>query len=249
VAAAAATAALAASVPAYAATVWLLLGAARLRAGDAAGAVEAAEATQAAAGALGDPGARSAAVLLHCAASRSAVDQALAALATAADLGLLPVVADGLDVVAALVVDAGSARTAARLQGAADRLREDLGAVPSPLAALLRTADGPAVAAALGETAATEARLEGAALDAAAAVAFAQRARGRRGRPTSGWDSLTPTERAVVALVAEGLTNQRVGERLLMTAGTVRTHLRSVFAKLDVASRTELAAAFSGRAG
>ena len=86
-------------------------------------------------------------------------------------------------------------------------------------------------------------------MDAAAAVAYAQRARGPRHRPHSGWDSLTPTERQVIALVAEGLTNQGVAQRLLITSGTVRTHLRSVFAKLGVVSRAELAAAWSRRTG
>jgi hypothetical protein len=50
---------------------------------------------------------------------------------------------------------------------------------------------------------------EGAALSVTGAVAYASRARGERSRPSSGWTSLTPTETAVVDLVAKGLTNQR----------------------------------------
>src|SRR6185312_4144319 len=38
--------------------------------------------------------------------------------------------------------------------------------------------------------------------------------RGRRGRPRSGWDSITPIEHAVADLVAEGLSNPQIGERL-----------------------------------
>jgi DNA-binding CsgD family transcriptional regulator len=45
-----------------------------------------------------------------------------------------------------------------------------------------------------------------------------------------------------VALAALGLTNGAIGTRLLITTGTVRTHMRSVFRKLDVTSRAELAA-------
>ena len=46
----------------------------------------------------------------------------------------------------------------------------------------------------------------------------------------------------MVALAARGLSNAAIGTRLLVTAGTVRTHLRSVFGTLGVANRAELAA-------
>jgi DNA-binding CsgD family transcriptional regulator len=62
-----------------------------------------------------------------------------------------------------------------------------------------------------------------------------------------GWDSLTPTEIEVVRLVAEGLSNPQIGSRLFIGAGTVKTHLAHVFAKLGVGSRAELAAAASRR--
>jgi DNA-binding NarL/FixJ family response regulator len=41
--------------------------------------------------------------------------------------------------------------------------------------------------------------------------------------------------------VVDGLTNPEIGTRLLMSRGTVKTHLSHVFAKLGVANRTELA--------
>jgi DNA-binding CsgD family transcriptional regulator len=66
--------------------------------------------------------------------------------------------------------------------------------------------------------------------------------RGPRQRPTSGWASLTPTERAVSELVAEGLTNREVGRRLYISPHTVNTHLRHVFQKLAVPTRAGLAA-------
>ena len=56
-----------------------------------------------------------------------------------------------------------------------------------------------------------------------------------------GWPSLTPTEQAVVALVAEGLSNPDIAERLFISRSTVKTHLNHVFTKLDVSSRAELA--------
>ncbi len=67
--------------------------------------------------------------------------------------------------------------------------------------------------------------------------------RGVRSRPQSGWASLTPTERTVSELVAEGLTNPQIGERLYVSRRTVQTHVGHIFAKLQMSSRAELAAA------
>jgi ATP/maltotriose-dependent transcriptional regulator MalT len=64
--------------------------------------------------------------------------------------------------------------------------------------------------------------------------------RQRRGRPKHGWASLTESELQVVRLVAEGLTNRMVGERLFMSRYTVDSHLRHVFSKLAVGSRVAL---------
>jgi DNA-binding CsgD family transcriptional regulator len=69
--------------------------------------------------------------------------------------------------------------------------------------------------------------------------------RGRRVRHTraqSGWQSLTPSERAVVDLVAEGLSNPQIGQRLYVSRRTVQAHLAHVFAKLHLTSRAQLAA-------
>ena len=66
--------------------------------------------------------------------------------------------------------------------------------------------------------------------------------RGTRGRPQIGWYSLTPTEHTVADLVAAGLTNPRIGDRLYISPRTVQTHLAHVFAKLDITSRAQLAA-------
>ena len=66
--------------------------------------------------------------------------------------------------------------------------------------------------------------------------------RGTRGRPQIGWASLTPAEHAVAGLVAEGLSNPQIGERLYISRRTVQTHLAHMFAKLDIATRAQLAA-------
>jgi DNA-binding CsgD family transcriptional regulator len=79
---------------------------------------------------------------------------------------------------------------------------------------------------------------------AEAALRQAGLRRGRRGprsRPASGWASLTPAEQAVAGLVADGLTNPQIGARLYISGRTVQTHLVHIFAKLDIASRAQLA--------
>ncbi len=58
---------------------------------------------------------------------------------------------------------------------------------------------------------------------------------------THGWAALTSSELAVARLVAEGLTNREVADRLFVSPHTVNTHLRHVFAKLGINSRVELA--------
>jgi DNA-binding CsgD family transcriptional regulator/DNA-binding Lrp family transcriptional regulator len=59
-------------------------------------------------------------------------------------------------------------------------------------------------------------------------------------RPTTGVASLTESEHAVSDLVAHGLTNREVAERLFISPHTVSTHLRHAFAKLGIRSRVEL---------
>jgi DNA-binding CsgD family transcriptional regulator len=65
------------------------------------------------------------------------------------------------------------------------------------------------------------------------------------GRPSSPVD-LTPTERRVADLVAAGRSNREVAEALFMTPKTVEWNLSKVYRKLQIRSRTELAAAVAG---
>jgi DNA-binding CsgD family transcriptional regulator len=60
-------------------------------------------------------------------------------------------------------------------------------------------------------------------------------------RPSTGWESLTDSERRVAELVAEGATNREVAATLVISTHTVDSHLRHVFAKLGIASRVQLA--------
>jgi DNA-binding CsgD family transcriptional regulator len=65
------------------------------------------------------------------------------------------------------------------------------------------------------------------------------RAKHRQAR--SGWDSLTPTEIKIAALVREGLSNPEIAAKLLLSRRTVATHVSHILKKLDVHSRTDIA--------
>jgi DNA-binding CsgD family transcriptional regulator len=60
-------------------------------------------------------------------------------------------------------------------------------------------------------------------------------------RPVAGWESLTEAEHATSELVAQGLNNQQVADRMYVSVHTVAFHLRQVFRKLNISSRVELA--------
>jgi DNA-binding CsgD family transcriptional regulator len=81
---------------------------------------------------------------------------------------------------------------------------------------------------------------ESAALSTEEAIAYAQRGRGQRKRPASGWASLTPSERDVVRLVSEGLANNDIATRLFVSPRTVQSHLTHVYTRLGLTSRVQL---------
>jgi DNA-binding NarL/FixJ family response regulator len=58
----------------------------------------------------------------------------------------------------------------------------------------------------------------------------------------SGPDTLTPREREVVVLLAEGLTNSQVAERLYISPRTAAVHVSNILSKLGMSSRAEVAA-------
>jgi DNA-binding CsgD family transcriptional regulator len=57
----------------------------------------------------------------------------------------------------------------------------------------------------------------------------------------SGWDSLTPTETKIAALVQEGLSNPEIAAKLFLSRRTVATHVSHILKKLDVHSRIDIA--------
>ena len=71
------------------------------------------------------------------------------------------------------------------------------------------------------------------------------------GRPrrqaTTGVDALTPRERQVAGLAAQGMSNREIAEALFVTLKTVEWHLRRSYEKVGVQSRRQLGAAMAGR--
>ncbi len=66
-------------------------------------------------------------------------------------------------------------------------------------------------------------------------------------RDRASWTEFSPRERQVLELVASGLTNRQIAQRLYLSQSTVKTHLSSSFRKLGVCSRAEAAAAVLDR--
>lgn len=140
-------------------------------------------------------------------------------------------------------------RDAALLQEAADQYG-------APLARASATEDAGVTRAAQGKQQDAVAQLQQAytqyeqlgCAEAMARVRSRLRALGTRlhhwthaDRPAFGWDSLTDTERRIVELVAQGLSNRQVASQVFLSVHTVAFHLRHVFWKLDVSSRVQLA--------
>jgi predicted ATPase/DNA-binding NarL/FixJ family response regulator len=170
-----------------------------------------------------------------------ALDLAHAALTVRAGHGLGTAVVCALEAVAQHGAALKPTADDVRIVAASDTARVSMGIQRPPhrQASVDRTIDG--LRRAIGREAFDVAWTEGARLSLPEAAAYASRARGIRGRPTTGPDSLTPTEHEVVRLVVEGLTNPGIAARLFMSRSTVKTHLAHIFAKLGVANRTELA--------
>jgi DNA-binding CsgD family transcriptional regulator len=164
------------------------------------------------------------------------------ALAMVTDMQAHLTTPDLLETLAVLTARTGGHREAARLFGAAHAMRQRIGVVRFKIDEGDYVHDVEDVRTALSDSDFEAAWDQGSALSTEEALAYAQRGRGERKRPTSGWESLTPTEREVVQLVSKGLANKDVATRMLISPRTVQTHLTHVYTKLGLTSRMQLMA-------
>ena len=162
------------------------------------------------------------------------------ALASAASCGVYLHLADILECLAYLAGAGGNQNEAARLFGAAEAFRERMRMVRFKVHQAGYESSLAALRDAMDETDFDAAWAEGAALSTEEAIAYAQRGRGERKRPASGWASLTPAEQEVVRLVCDGLANKDIATRLFVSPRTVQAHLTHVYTKLGLSSRVQL---------
>jgi predicted ATPase/DNA-binding CsgD family transcriptional regulator len=147
-----------------------------------------------------------------------------------------PLYMQNLELLAAAVSMQGEHGRAAWLFGAAEALREAVGAFVLPLYRAEYDRGVAATRAGLDEAAFSAAWAEGRAMTPEQAVEYAL-------EPSSATPRLKDTanlstrEVEVLALVAEGLTDPQVAERLYLSPRTVGQHLRSIYQKLGVPSR------------
>jgi ATP/maltotriose-dependent transcriptional regulator MalT len=178
--------------------------------------------------------------------SRALYEQGVVLACESGDKVTIPA---GLEGVAAAVATQENLVWAAQLWGAAEALRETLG---TPLPAVDRAPYQRAVAAArtqLGEQAFAVALAQGRTLSPEQALATPgpgalsassygeQSSSPSTGSPSLHPDGLTAREVEVLRVVAEGLTNEQVAQRLVISPRTVDTHLTSIYSKIGVSSR------------
>jgi predicted ATPase/class 3 adenylate cyclase/DNA-binding CsgD family transcriptional regulator len=169
------------------------------------------------------------------------------ALACAVNSGVYQLLAGILECLADLARDADS-QQAARLFGAAEAFRQRSGMVRFKVHQAGYESSVAALRDAMEEAEFAAAWAEGAALSTDEAIVYAQRGRGERKRPASGWASLTPAEQEVVRLVCDGLPNKDIATRLFVSPRTVQAHLTHVYTKLGLTSRVQLVQEAAGRA-
>jgi predicted ATPase/DNA-binding CsgD family transcriptional regulator len=148
-----------------------------------------------------------------------------------------------LDGLACVAGAEGGAERAARLFGAAERLREAVGDEHSPEEAALREPYLAMARSRLDEIAWQAAWEQGRGMSMGQVIEYALSAE----EPSATGQSppsaakhpagLTSREVEVLGLVAEGLTNAQIAQRLFLSPRTVHTHLNSIYHKIGVNSR------------
>jgi len=173
-------------------------------------------------------------------------DGAVSACATHnPDVALIDLAMPGGGIAAIRAIGAASPATKSILLTSFDDARDILAAVQAgALSCLLKDIDADGLADAIRKTAQGEAvlhpRVAGYLVDAV-----------RRGRSVPGGEasaSLSEREREVLALIAEGASNQRIAAQLEISEKTVKTHVGNMLAKLGLGDRTQ-AAVYAWKSG
>ena len=105
---------------------------------------------------------------------------------------------------------------------------------------LLKDAEPDEIASAVRVVAAGEALIEPSITRRRIETFVAARPGVPAGAAACGIDQLTDREREILTLVARGLNNDQIGERLFISPATVKTHLARIMAKLDAHDRAQL---------
>ncbi|WP_240686731.1 ATP-binding protein [Amycolatopsis suaedae] len=160
------------------------------------------------------------------------------------------ILAFGLTVLAGCATRSDEPRRAARLLGAATTVWQTLGATPNNYAAFVepRNRDVDTVTGQLGVEDAAAEFLAGTGLSTEDAVAYAL------GEVPAEPDAavpfrspLTKRETQIAELVAMGMTNREIAERLVISRRTAETHVDHILGKLGYTNRAQIAAWFTDR--
>ncbi len=164
------------------------------------------------------------------------------------ELGSRSEIAHALDAIAALAAAEGASERALHLAGAADRIWEVIGGRLSPIYQTLLERWLAPLRQTLGQDTIRSAWETGRSLSIERAVALARAA--TETPPPQPDEALQTSERRVIdltrrekqvaALLAEGLTNRQIAERLVVTQRTVATHIEHILEKLGFASRHQV---------
>jgi non-specific serine/threonine protein kinase len=153
-----------------------------------------------------------------------------------------------VDVLAGAAAALGEAERAARLLGVALRIWQTVGPpqLGSPDLAAARADVEKLARDKVGDRGYESALADGRNLDLDAGIDYAldePAVRQPGGSATlTGWAPLTRREREVTVLVADGMTNQQIADRLVISRRTANSHVEHILTKLDFTSRAQIAA-------